>query len=123
LGFGAFAIAMVALTVLAQAAEDRYAPTYTKPLKSSATKDPLSTLIALPFEILRWPMDKGSMFMEKNALPEKAKWIYTYLTDHGIHPAFGGPGGWQGGLKIDIPRLADFKTRNPDFLWDAWLYY
>lgn len=118
-------VAALPLSAADAAVVDRYAPVYAQPVKASSLKDPLSTIIAFPFEVLRWPVDQGAIFTEKYALAEKTKWFYTYLTDHGIHPDFGNvPGtGLQGGLRLDLPRLTDLKSTYPDFLWDVWTYY
>ncbi len=107
------------------AAPDKYAPVYEKPLKSSALKDPLSYILAFPFELIRWPMSKNLLFVEQQHLDQKFKWLYTYLKNHGITPSFGYSGGtgFETGLKLDLPRLTDLKTKYPDFIWDTWINY
>ncbi len=123
-------VLFLTLTVLfsgaATAADtDKYAPVYEQPLKASSLKDPLSSLLALPFEIIRWPMSKNLLFVEKEYIPKKMEWIYTYLKNHGIQPSVGymSGQGMQGGIKLDLPKLAGFETRYPDFVFDAWAHY
>lgn len=107
------------------ATTDKYAPVYEKPLKASALKDPLSSLLAIPFEIIRWPMNQNLMFVQKQHLDQKFQWLYTYLKNHGITPSFGYSGGtgFETGLKLDIPRLTDLKSKYPDFIFDTWINY
>ncbi len=106
-------------------AYDKYAPVYSKPLKSSSLKDPLSTLLALPFEMIRWPVSKSLLLVEKKALPKKIEWAYSYLKNHGIEPSVGymSGEGMQGGLKLDLPRLSGLQSKYPDLIFDAWTYY
>lgn len=117
--------ALVFQAAPAFAAVDKYAPVYVQPLKASTLKDPVSYLLALPFEIIRWPMSKNLLFIQQQHLDQKFQWAYTYLKNHGITPSLGYSGGtgFETGLKLDIPRLADFKTRYPDFIWDTWINY
>jgi len=107
------------------AGTDKYAPVYSKPLKASALKDPISYLLALPFEIIRWPMSQNLLFVEKEHIPKKLEWVYTYLKNHGIQPhlGFGSGQGMQYGLKLDLPRLSGLQAKYPDFIFDTWLYY
>lgn len=104
---------------------DKYAPVYEKPLKSVALKDPVSSLLAFPFEIFRWPMSQNLLFAQKYHLDQKFQWLYTYLKNHGITPSVGYSGGtgFQAGLQLDIPRLTDLKTTYPDFIFNAWVDY
>ena len=104
---------------------DKYAPVYERPLKAAALKDPISYLLAIPFEIVRWPMDQNLLFVQKYHLDQKFEWAYTYLKNHGITPSvgYGGGLGFQAGLKLDIPRLTDLKTTYPDFIFDTWVNY
>ncbi|HCM42186.1 MAG TPA: hypothetical protein DIS66_02585 [Candidatus Omnitrophica bacterium] len=104
---------------------DKYAPVYTKPLKSSSLKDPLSALLALPFEMIRWPISKSLLFTEKEYLPKKAEWLYTYLKNHGIQPSIGfmSGQGMQYGLKLDLPKLSGLQSKYPDFTFDTWVHY
>lgn len=107
------------------AAPDKYAPVYEQPLKSAALKDPVSYLLAVPLEIIRWPMNQNLLFIQRQHLDQKFQWIYTYLKNHGITPSLGYSGGtgFETGLKLDLPRLTDLKTSYPDFLFDAWINY
>ena len=123
---GFFLTAFVFSSGSASAANtDKYAPVYTKPLKSSSLKDPLSALLALPFEIIRWPMSKNLLFVEKEYLPKKAEWLYTYLKNHGIQPSIGfmSGQGMQYGLKLDLPKLSGLQSKYPDFTFDTWIHY
>ncbi len=119
------ACALLSFTAFAQA-PDKYAPVYEKgSLKAAALKDPVSYLLAFPFEIIRWPMSQNLLFVEKHHLDQKFSWAYTYLKNHGITPSLGYSlgDGVQTGLKLDIPRLTDLKTKYPDLTFNVWGNY
>lgn len=112
-------------SVFAFASTDKYAPVYQEPLKASSLKDPLSTLLALPFEIIRWPVSKNLVFIEKEYIPEKFEWLYQYLKNHGIQPSLGYMSGQgiQTGLELDLPRLSGIQSKYPDFVFNTWIHY
>ncbi|MFZ5802103.1 MAG: BamA/TamA family outer membrane protein [Candidatus Omnitrophota bacterium] len=111
--------------LLNASAEDKYAPVYEEPLRATALKDPLSRLIALPLEILRWPLGKGLVFLEKEYIPEKADWAYSYLHDHGIFPSAGymSSQGVQAGLHLDLSRLSKLDQKVEGLRLEGWNYY
>ncbi len=108
-------------------AADHYAPVYYKePLKSKALRDPVSALIALPFELVRWPIDKGLVYIEDNHIDRKALYIYDEMkefgitphvafTDSAIMPLVGG--------NVDFVSLAGKKGQYHDLIAEASLRY
>ena len=124
-GFALLAALVFQAATAFSATTDKYAPVYEKPLKASALKDPLSYLLAFPFEVIRWPMSKNLLFVEKHHIDQKMQWAYTYLKEHGITPSVGYSGGegFEAGLKLDIPRLTDLKTQFPDAIFDTWINF
>ena len=124
----AFVFSFVATSLFAQdRGYDPYAPVYPKELKAKRFfKDPLSTLIALPFEIVKWPVDQALLYIEKHKLDKKAIWIYEdVLRDNGIKPYFKPIGLTRRsyGSKFDFISMSQQRHNLPDVLADAWIHY
>jgi len=98
---------------------DLYAPVYTEPLTAKSLKDPVSRLIELPFEAIKWPMDKGLVFTEEHRLDKKTKWIYARMAEEGIKPLAGGSETSSipfYGAELNLMALSKQKEKYPDFV-------
>ena len=101
---------------------DRYASSAEQPSQPSLGKRIALHFLVYPFELIRWPMDKGLILTEKYALDKKVKWIYDKALDHGITPseyiisAFN----WGSGLSLDFLRLLGQKQRFPNQTLKVW---
>lgn len=122
---GSFLLFTALLVSKAFADDAKYAATYVKPLRSQSLKDPLSRILAAPFELIRWPTSKSLYITEKEYLHKKTEWVYDYLKTHGIHPSFGTASGYGffAGLKLDLPKLTGVRTKYPDLIFDTWIHY
>lgn len=103
---------------------DLYAPVYQKPLKSSSLKDPVSGVIAFPFELVRWPIDKTLVFIDKNRLEQKAKWLYEQSIEYGVTPrldslSFEGLPCYGG--NFDLVRMLRQRENYPDLIARSWV--
>jgi len=99
--------------------KDLYAPVYTEPLTSKSLKDPISSLIELPFKLIKWPMDKGLAFTEEHRLDKKAKWLYQRATEEGVKPLFGGSETTLipfYGAEFNLMALTKQKEKYPDLI-------
>src|SRR3989338_7274227 len=78
--------------------------------------------LVYPFEIIRWPVSKTLIIIEKYALDKKAKWLYEKALDHGVTPhanilSFGSFGA---GVDIDFIRLLGQKQNFPNQTFKSW---
>ncbi|MBI3312726.1 MAG: BamA/TamA family outer membrane protein [Candidatus Omnitrophica bacterium] len=101
---------------------DRYAPRIAPPEEPSSGKKIASHFPVYPFELIRWPVDKALILIEKHAIDKKIKWLYDQALDHGITPqvnilSFGSLGG---GADIDFIRLLGQKQNFPNQTLKAW---
>ena len=99
-------------------AQDPYAPVYTEPLSTEPLKDPVSRLIELPFELIKWPMDQGIIYTENHRLDKKAKWAYERSVEEGIKPLVGAPNTSSipfYGAELNFMALTKQKEEHPDF--------
>jgi hypothetical protein len=98
--------------------QDLYAPVFTKPLSTEPLKDPVSRLIEYPFELIKWPVDKGLVFMEEHRLDKKTKWIYERAVEKGVKPLIGGSETSLiplYGVELNFMSLLKQKEKHPDF--------
>jgi len=104
---------------------DPYAPAYDETPKADWLKDPLSSLIAFPFEIVKWPVNKTLFFVESEKIHKKVKWIYEEIKKNGLspHASYSSGNGISAGLKVDFPKLTRLRSAFPDLLFDGWVYY
>ncbi|HNX69182.1 MAG TPA: BamA/TamA family outer membrane protein [Candidatus Omnitrophota bacterium] len=115
-----FCAGFAAAALAADPKAGRYDSVYAQePLTSKNLKDPFSRAIAFPFELLKWPMDKGAVLTEKYRIDKKAKWIYEKSVEYGVtphldsmdtepFPAFG--------ATFDMVSLARRKDDHPDLI-------
>ena len=104
---------------------DRYAPIQKYPKSPSAAKSIASHFLVYPFEVLRWPVDKGLVYTEKHHIDKKAKWIYDYIENQGITPRANvvSVGSLGGGMDVDFIRLARQKENFPDATLKSWIQW
>lgn len=104
---------------------DRYAPVYKEgtPLPpSSRLKEWGSKLLVFPFALVRVPVDKTLMMIEKHHIDKKIQWIYDQIQNQGITPKASviSIGNLGGGAEVDLMRLARIKGDYPDAIWESW---
>ncbi len=105
---------------------DRYAAIYKQEIKApSLTKNAANHFLTAPFEIIKWPVDKSLIYIEKHYLDKKALWIYEKITDQGINPHLGlisvtSP---TFGADVDFVRLLRQKDDLPDLTVKGWVDY
>ena len=102
---------------------DRYAPLWPDgPLKEPPSrsaeffKDFGTHFLAYPLELVRRPLDKGLIFVERNHLDDKVQWIYEKMKNHGFTPklySLYGSDGLCGGFEIEFVKLANLKDQFP----------
>jgi len=104
---------------------DRYAPELRKSETPSGAANIARHLLVYPFELLKWPTDRGMVMMEEYRLDKKFAWMMEKMKENGIDPylnvmSFNNLGG---GASIDLIRLGRLKTQLPDAVAQTWLYY
>lgn len=112
--------------ILAQdVSSDRYASAPAAPVKSSDFKKTLLRLPATPFELLRWPIDKGLNYVEKHQLDKKTLWVYNKIQEYGLSPDLSvvSINSYGGGTELDLIRLTRQQERFPDVVAKGWVHY
>ncbi|MBI3316501.1 MAG: BamA/TamA family outer membrane protein [Candidatus Omnitrophica bacterium] len=104
---------------------DRYASVYQHPARTSLRKNIAQHFLLYPFELLRWPMDKGLIFTEEYHIDKKAQWIYDKIGEQGIIPYVNiiSIGNFGAGADVDFIRLARFKENFPDAVVKSWIQW
>jgi hypothetical protein len=105
---------------------DRYAPVFRKePVPPSAVKDLSQHSLVAPLELVRWPVDKTLVYIEKHRIDTKARWMYDEIVDQGITPHFGfvSPLSPSFGMDADMVRILRQKDLLPDATVKAWIHY
>ncbi len=105
---------------------DRYTTELRAPIQQESTGSKIAkNFLAYPFEVLKWPMDQGLLFMDKYRLDQKTLWVYEKLQDRGIQPYLNvlswDLGGY--GSKFDFVQMADQRANLPDAIAEGWVYY
>lgn len=121
--FIGFLLAWLALpaNLLAQdTSYDRYAPIWEEaapPQSEENLKTYSNHFLIYPFELVKWPADQTLIFIEKEHLYDKAKWIYEQMKNHGFKPhvrsLFGG-GSFGGGFDLEMLQLVGLKEKHPN---------
>ncbi len=121
-GFLGFFLAGISLQAWAeQASYDRYGAIFKKePAPESSTQNALTHFLVYPFELIKWPVDQGLVFVEKEHLYEKTIYLYEKIQDFGITPKIGLN---NNGTKFDFVRMAQQKTHFPDLIVQGWTSY
>ena len=104
-------------TLHAETSYDRYASLYTEREEPTLLSKVASNFLTYPFEVVRWPINQGLVFVEKENLLTKGEWIYNKIVDQGITPYLGFS---RIGAEIDFMRLSRQKVRYPDFTLKSW---
>jgi hypothetical protein len=98
---------------------DLYAPVYTEPLTSKSLKGPLSRLLELPFQLVKYPIDRGLIFTEEHRFDKKTKWVYERMVEKGFTPLLGGSETTLipfYGAEFNLMALSKQKEKHPDFI-------
>ncbi len=104
-------------THAAPATYDRYATLAPEQLKSPCPIAKAATeFLTYPFELLRWPADRGAILFDKYQLWDKGQWLYETGVDHGFTPRIDG-------ADFDLIRMANSRTRLPDATLKSWVSY
>lgn len=104
-------------SLYAGGAYDRYASLYSESKEPSLLSKVASDFLTYPFEIVRWPINKGLVFAEEQHLLTKGEYIYNQIVDKGITPFLGFS---RYGAEVDFIRLTRQKVRFPDFTLKGW---
>lgn len=104
---------------------DRYTSVLRNPKNESTLVQASQEFLTYPFELLRWPISKSLVFIEKNKLDKKARWAYETSVEHGVTPHLGviTLSGLSVGAELDAIRLADKKAVMPNAVANAWIHY
>ena len=104
---------------------DKYARIYPEIKERSAVSQASLEFLTYPFELLRWPIDKALVAIEKHHIDTKVRWAIDTLKDHGIHPRANvfNPSGGTFGTKLDFLQAANLKTKFPDVTAKTWVYW
>jgi len=121
---------LLSLTLSAQAAYaqgteyDRYGRVYRDGAAPSSDRNAATDFLTYPLQILRWPINKTMVFVEKNHVDTRIEWAYDSLINRGITPHLGlvNPVKGHYGLEVDWVRLANQRNRFPDWKANSWIY-
>jgi len=104
---------------------DPYAPEVRPLPKRSSCCDVVSKLLVYPFELIRWPVDKTLVLVEKEHLDKKAIWIYDQIKNQGITPQLNLFASSQAGAgaEVDMIRVLRRKEQFPDGIMKSWIRY
>ena len=100
---------------------DRYAspPSGLKPASSFSA----GQFLVYSFELIRWPIDRSLVYIEKNHLYDKVYWIYQEMKKQGITLRFlkgaGFQDGFGGGFLVDFMKIARLKETLPQLSVDG----
>jgi hypothetical protein len=109
----------------AETSYDKYATIYPEGQQTSKLKNAATHFPVYPFEIIRYPVDKTLLAVEKYHLEDKVQWIYEWLDDAGISPKLGilNPTRMKAGVDLDLARMARLKQANPNLVLNSWIDY
>lgn len=102
---------------------DKYEPLRAEPEQQSLFARSLLHFPVYPFEIVRYPVRKSLVYIEKHHVPEKIQWVYDSLGKHGLTPKFSliSLAQLKVGADVDFVRLLKQKEHFPDLVADAWI--
>lgn len=130
--FGFFLISGWFLPVGLKAEEvsyDRYAPIYEdgKIPETVQWKKNLLNILAFPFDIVRWPISKTLLVVEKEHLDKKGLWLYEQVQNQGLSPRvhIASLSNMGAGVGVDFIKAARLKADYPDAIlrgWFDWTY-
>ena len=121
-------IGMISLSGILSAQDssyDKYAPVYSSEASRTSSHNLLANLPVYPFEIVRYPIDKSLVAIEKYHMDTKTQWIYEWLDNHGVRPKIGilNPLSMKLGADFDLARIAHIKTSQPNAILNSWIYW
>lgn len=117
-----FLAAVLSGAPASEAAEyDPFTSTLAYESSASAAQDIASNFLTYPFELVRWPANKGVDFMEEERIPQKTRYVFEKLIDNGITPKIRVQA-W--GAEFDMPKLLQAEDLFPDsFVSKSWIFY
>ncbi len=124
--FGVLALGVSSSLQAKDLGYDQYATLYEKePKAPSWAKNAAKHFLVYPFELIRWPIDKGLFYTEKYHLDRKTFWLYDKLVDQGITPRVDTVDVFSSiyGVELDFVRLLHQKERFPDVTLKGWVNY
>lgn len=95
---------------------DRYTQVLREKPNSSSARKISANLLTYPFELLRWPTDKGIIYFDRHHLLDKGQWLYEKSIDYGVTPRLNG-------ADFDFMRTARLKQKYPDALVKGWISF
>lgn len=103
---------------------DRYGALLNPPSTSKA-KNIAQHFLVYPFEVVRWPVDKTLVYVEKHYIDKKVQWIYDTIEDQGITPHANviSLARLGGGVDVDFVRLLRQKEHLPDAIIQSWFHW
>ncbi|MSR77078.1 MAG: hypothetical protein EXS63_02470 [Candidatus Omnitrophica bacterium] len=104
---------------------DKYAPLQSEPKQATLFERSLLHFPEYPFEILRYPVDKSLVYMEKHHVMEKIQWVYDTLGKKGLTPKLNliSLARLDIGAEVDFVRALHQKERFPDLVADSWIHF
>lgn len=78
-----------------------------------------------PFWLIKYPVDKTLVFVEKKHIHKKAIWIYNQMQNRGVTPHFSlvSLNHRSYGAEFDFVRLVRQKHNFPDLILQSWIRY
>lgn len=73
-------------------------------------------LLVLPLELVRIPVTKALIWVERYRLPDKGSWFYKKAVENGVTPLLDG-------LELDFVRMIRLKKHLPDVTAQTWMRY
>lgn len=105
---------------------DKYAPIFLEKAEpATAAERSLLHFPVYPFEVVRYPLDKGLVFVEKHHLDDKVEWFYDFLEGQGVTPRLNvlNPLKLKTGGDFDFVRILRQKETFPDAVVKGWIDY
>lgn len=87
-----------------------------KPQSPSPFAKAGTDFLTYPFELIRWPIDRGAVFFDEYHLLDKGQWIYERMADYGVTPRFDG-------ADFDFLRMTRLRSKFPDFTLKNWVSF
>lgn len=122
-----FCFSGLILNTVAHAEEkkaDYYQPLYSKSLTAKPLKGPLSRIIELPFQLIKWPIDKGLVLTEEYRLDRKTKWVFERMAEYGFRPHLDSldfANAPSYGADFDFVKFVRKKAEWPDLVAKGWI--
>ncbi len=119
-------IALIAPSPVLASSQEEVSPKTLSQNKETSLKGPVSSVIAFPFELIKWPIDKSLVYIEQQRLDKKAIWMYEKMMDYGVTPVLGTmdsvPYPYYG-ADLDLMKITRQKEKAPDFIFKTQIYH